>query len=84
MFCQKSEVIPMKWEYACLTSYVVMDTTTYTTTLEGPGGQQKIEENDVVVILNRLGQEGWEVLGVETSYFGTESSLQAFWLKRPR
>jgi hypothetical protein len=49
----------------------------------GPNGQQQeIQADSSVAILNSLGQDGWEVLGVETVHYygGTE---RTFWLKRP-
>jgi hypothetical protein len=81
----------MQWEYACL----VLDTTqepgppltkptwVNTYTFESPNGKKGVGGNSAVEILNRLGEEGWEVLTVESTYF-VNSMQRLYWLKRPR
>jgi hypothetical protein len=53
-----------------------------TVTFCGPGGKQQIVGNDALPILNHSGQEGWEVIEVET-YRYSNNQEWFFWLKRP-
>jgi hypothetical protein len=84
----KSEVIPMKWEYASLERKDILyspppATGRTTHTFYGPHEQQGITGDISVVILNSLGQDGWEVLGVEVVHYSGPTEVRTFRLKRP-
>jgi hypothetical protein len=69
----------MKWEYACIQARYEYNKTTYT--LYSSNGQQEIQADGAVVMLNQLGQDGWEVLGVDIAVYNNATE-RTFWLKR--
>ena len=91
----------MKWEYACLVKkmYGHEQRWYWRLTFFDTDGSAKVvqaKEDSSVVLLNQLGQEGWEAFAVEPRYgsfredFGgsvwaTSDTLveRTIWLKRP-
>jgi hypothetical protein len=87
----------MKWEYACITGTTKRAGHDAQGSLEGfpgrplwvwnfvfygPDGSKELTGESAITILNSIGQDGWEVLGVETLPGVNGATVRNFWLRR--
>jgi hypothetical protein len=81
----------MKWEYACITGTTKRAERTeawsptpwvWNFVFYGPDGSKELTGESAITILNSIGQDGWEVLEVETLPGVDFATVRNFWLKR--
>jgi len=56
----------MKWEYACITGTTKRAgiSWVWNFVFYGPDGSKELTGESAITILNSIGQDGWEVLGI--------------------
>jgi len=74
----------MTFDYAKLVAYFAAATRSTTYTLHGPSGHQVLQpqEDDEILVLNIVGQDGWELVSVTADPLPGQGFETTYWLKR--